>query len=173
MSVWNVLFSMSIIKKNNLSFLSERDIVSEDIIWDIDYYKHAKKVLLTNFTDYFYRKRNSSLTNIKDPGFLMRIKKLYQFEINRMDSDLNNSIKLRIKREYFINLVSCFNLAAKDKEFYEAIQKLKKLVNDPFTRKIVSEYPYKKTNLRTKLFLTLIMRKSVIILLVIFRYYYK
>ena len=172
MSVWNVLFSMSIIKENKLSFLSERDVVSEDIIWDIDYYKNAQKVLLTNFTDYFYRKRDKSLTNINDPLFLKKINKLYQLELNKMNDELNSDIKFRIKREYFVNLVSCFSQAAKNKKIISAIQNLRELVNDSFVRRIINEYPYKDTNLKARTFLTLIMRKRVFILLVLFRYHY-
>lgn len=38
MSVWHQMYSMKIIKKYKLAFCSEREFISEDIIFQIDYF---------------------------------------------------------------------------------------------------------------------------------------
>ena len=54
MSVWKNLFSVDVIKKYQIRFCSERQFISEDAIFAIDYYRFAKKVVILNECGYFY-----------------------------------------------------------------------------------------------------------------------
>ena len=54
MSVWNVLYSMKIIRENNIRFPSERMLISEDIIWDSEYYRHSEHAAIIDSTAYNY-----------------------------------------------------------------------------------------------------------------------
>lgn len=70
MSVWNVMYSMDIIRKHNIEFPSERIFISEDIIWDSEYYKYAKKANVISSTAYNYRITPGSLTQKYKPDML-------------------------------------------------------------------------------------------------------
>lgn len=63
MSVWKVLFSNEIIKEHNLKFPSEREFISEDIIFDTEYYSFSNKVYMSSDCGYFYCDNGDSLTN--------------------------------------------------------------------------------------------------------------
>ena len=52
MSIWKNLFKLELIKKNNLTFQSEREIYSEDALFMIDYISCIKKA--TGISDAFY-----------------------------------------------------------------------------------------------------------------------
>ena len=63
MSVWHALYSLEIIKKNKICFLSEREYISEDILFDILYLNNSKKISFIDDNLYFYRCNNAgSLT---------------------------------------------------------------------------------------------------------------
>lgn len=62
MSVWLGLYSNDIIKKEQIKFVSERKLISEDLVFDFSYYPYVKKVCISNTTDYFYRDNPKSLT---------------------------------------------------------------------------------------------------------------
>lgn len=62
MSVCMVLLSNDIIKQNNLRFHSEREFVSEDLVFDFDYYPLSKGVCIADNVDYFYCDNEGSLT---------------------------------------------------------------------------------------------------------------
>lgn len=62
MSVCMVLLSNNIIQKNNLRFVSERDYVSEDLVFDFDYYPLSKGVCVSDNVDYYYCDNAGSLT---------------------------------------------------------------------------------------------------------------
>lgn len=66
MSVWHSLYSNEIIQKHNIRFRSEREILSEDIIFQELYLPHAKKVVYIPESLYYYCFNNtSSLTRAK------------------------------------------------------------------------------------------------------------
>lgn len=56
------MYRMDIIKENNVRFHSERELISEDLIFNLDYLKHAQKVAFNNGEHYHYRVNPSSLT---------------------------------------------------------------------------------------------------------------
>lgn len=57
------IYRLSVLKGNNVSFHSERELISEDLIFNIDVLKHCKKALLNNTIFYHYRLNAESLTN--------------------------------------------------------------------------------------------------------------
>ena len=62
MSVWHSIYKSSVIKNNNITFHSEREILSEDIPFQIDFLKRAKKVVYLPIIGYYYCLNNTSLT---------------------------------------------------------------------------------------------------------------
>lgn len=62
MSVCMVLFSNDIIRKNNIRFVSERRMISEDLVFDFEYYSLSERVCVSDITDYFYCDNQGSLT---------------------------------------------------------------------------------------------------------------
>lgn len=57
------MYRMSIIKENDVRFHSERELISEDLIFNLDYLSYAKKVALNNGKYYHYRVNPTSLTS--------------------------------------------------------------------------------------------------------------
>ena len=62
MSVWHSIYRRSLIVENSISFLSERNILSEDIPFQIDFLKKAKRVSYIPYNGYFYCSNPKSLT---------------------------------------------------------------------------------------------------------------
>ena len=62
MSVCMVMLSNEIIKNNHLRFVSEREYISEDLVFDFSYYQLSKGVCVSELTDYYYCDNNGSLT---------------------------------------------------------------------------------------------------------------
>lgn len=99
------MYSMDIIRKHNIEFPSERIFISEDIIWDSEYYKYAKKANVISSTAYNYRITPGSLTQKYKPDMLEKICVLYSEMCNRLSND---EIKItRLQRQFFVNLRAC------------------------------------------------------------------
>lgn len=57
------MYRKDIIKNNNVRFHSERELISEDMIFNLDFLKHASKVAFNTGTHYHYRVNPTSLTS--------------------------------------------------------------------------------------------------------------
>ena len=85
MSVWHAIYSKSIIDNNNVRFVSEREIMSEDIIFHIDYLKCAKNIYFISDCLYNYRFNGDSLSRKFDPTRFERQKVLYNYINLKLD----------------------------------------------------------------------------------------
>lgn len=79
MAVWRVLFSMDIIRENQLLF-PDRIYLCEDIIFDFQYYPLAKKIAMCDDTGYCYRLNDNSLSQMYQKNKFDRI----MFQKNEM-----------------------------------------------------------------------------------------
>lgn len=57
------VYKLSIIKQYNISFHSERELISEDLIFNLDFLKHCKHIVFNESEYYHYRLNPKSLTN--------------------------------------------------------------------------------------------------------------
>lgn len=62
MSAKIALYKKSIIDNNNLRFVSERELISEDLIWNIDFLYNSKCIVTLPYTFYYYFHNTDSLS---------------------------------------------------------------------------------------------------------------
>lgn len=165
MSVWNVMYSMNIIKKYNLRFPSEREFISEDIIWDSGYYRYARCVKVIASTAYNYRITPDSLTQKYKPQMLDMICVLYKEMEKRLDGDVEKII--RLQRQFFVNLRVCIrqeNICSRCQRETTIRKRLTDIVSCSTVEKIVNTYPIEKTQFRARVFLLIIKYKLITLL---------
>lgn len=73
------MYRLEIIKKNNVRFHSERELISEDLIFNLDYLRHASNVAFNNGEFYHYRVNPISLTNTIRTDRIEKNYKLYEY----------------------------------------------------------------------------------------------
>ena len=61
-SAWGKMFSIDAIRKYSLRFPSEREIISEDAFFTLEFFSHASVVSIVNECLYYYCKRENSLS---------------------------------------------------------------------------------------------------------------
>lgn len=76
MSVWHSIYKRSIIEDNHLRFVSEREVASEDIPFQVDYLSKANTVAYIKETFYSYCLNGTSLTATLKPEKYARYKQL-------------------------------------------------------------------------------------------------
>lgn len=167
MSVWNSLYSLSIIKGNSIKFPSERKLISEDLVFDEQYYSYSKKVYLTDSTDYCYRLNESSLTQTYKKNRIDTTCALYEYMENIVaNKNVTNGI-LRLQKQFLINLRMCISQENKKISKHNfGIQKknIKHICNNKTVRYVVKEYPYEKLGFKQKIFFKLVKSKRVFLL---------
>ncbi len=171
MSVCATLYKTSIIKEKKLTFVSEREIISEDIIFNIDFCKLAKKAYLLDYVGYNYRFNPKSLTRSYKENRFERSKELY-FEIAKRLKEMGygHDVYDRLSRIFFVYLKTCLHQEKKkisNKKTKDILNTISNFTNDDLVANLVSKYPITKTGFKQKLFLTLVKNKMNVLILIL------
>lgn len=167
MSVWNVMFSMRIIRDHELKFVSERDLISEDIVWDIDYYKYSKNIIIIPSVEYGYRVTPGSLSQKYRPNILQSFTKLYNYLDSKIrEESLGEDALHRLQRQFFVNVR--YSIANEKKAgIRNLVARIDKIVRNSTVQKVVWEYPIRKIGFKQKIFLYLLRNKASLLLIVL------
>lgn len=168
MSVWNVLYSMDVIRQHNIEFPSERKLISEDIIWDAEYYKYARRVKVISSTAYNYRITPGSLTQKYRADMLEKICVLYNEMYSRISS--NKILVARFQRQFFVNLRVCIKQeqqSISNKSDMEMRAAIKEIVNYHVVQNVSKAYLKIIRQKKQKLFVWAVRYKCVMLLYLI------
>lgn len=105
MSCAKVLFNLDFLKENNLFFESERKFLSEDMIFDVDFYNVATKVAFTPTYYYYYRANPSSLSQKVSSDLFLKCKLQYYELLRRLKLQGYSEIEHRYPCHRYI--ISC------------------------------------------------------------------
>lgn len=163
MSVWNAIYSIDIIKKNNIRFPSEREFISEDIVFDINYYKFSQRVVLINSLAYNYRINSESLTLKYNKSRFEKYKYLCSELAKKLtEFGFDDEAKIRLYRMYFVNVRTCILQEINSvlhPSYKEALKNISDICSDEHLRLIMKIYPVNKLGLKQKIFLNLIEKR--------------
>lgn len=163
------MYRMNIIKDNNVSFHSERELISEDMIFNLDFLKYASCVAFNNGAHYHYRVNPTSLTSTIRTDRVEKIKILYDF--------INDNIKLwgfdyvkaaERNNKLFIggcrNAITNYLSNGKDRRRWLEVQ-----LSMPIWNEIYLEYNWRQLPLYPKLYFLLCAKKKILMLFMISR----
>lgn len=168
MSVWNVLYKLSIIKANNILFPSERELISEDIIFDFYYYQYVRKCKLLNNSNYYYRTNPESLTMSYKKDRFAKTLILYNHLVKLMEEDnYPEEAFLRFKKLMFIYIKVCIkqeNSKTSNLSFFQSISNIKRICSNHDLYQMIKSYPVNKLGLKQEIFVMCIKYKLTFIL---------
>ena len=150
------IYKLSLVRDNNIRFVSEREYISEDAIFDIEIFKHIKSAVIIDSAGYYYCYNEASLTHKYMPNRFKQIKKLCDYELSLVDNDV---LKERIIGTFLINIIATLKLEAinyKKTGNKNDKLKIKKIVNDSYVKSILKNYDYNNQPLKKRLLYTLI-----------------
>lgn len=166
MSVWHSLYSRKIIYSNHLLFKSERELLSEDLPFQLIYLRHAHNVIYIPETLYYYCLNNTnSLTHSSyDRSKLDRTLLLFNF-IKDQTSDYDRD-GLRAKRFLICYLRALLYGLAKSKMSFSKKLSLMNELNADNVWENVDGYPFGSLNMISYI-IALLQRKKMNVLALI------
>ena len=158
-SACTALYKRSIIDDNHLSFHSERELISEDMIFNLDFLSHAESAVYNQSTLYFYRVNHSSTTHTIRFDRFEKYKQFYNY-INANYGYLTPELHLRTNR-FLIGHSRCFllNILAADIQNTEKKQLFDKVSSNSVWKKIATEYPWKDLPLLYRVCFLLVLKR--------------
>lgn len=143
MCVWTNIYSTHIIKDNHIRFLSEREYLSEDICFNLEYLLHTKKVVMIPDNLYCYRFNPDSLTNRYKGDEFNKAARLYA-KVSKWAELANMSEELEYRaHRFFITKVRELlkRLCKSDLSFAEKKNELNRILQSDVLKATLAEYP--------------------------------
>lgn len=168
MCVCGVLYKVDYIKAHKLRFPSERVLISEDLVFNIDYMQYAEGACTISNVGYNYRENPGSLTRSYRADrfeaccyFLKEItRKLETLHYDEMTI-------LRLHRIFFVYMRTCINQETKEVSHLshtENLRNIRKICESETVREVIEHYPIEQLGLKQKLFLQLIRYRCAALL---------
>lgn len=163
MCVCAAMYKSELIKTNKLQFPSERQYISEDLVFNMHYMQNAKGACTIPYVGYNYRLNPASLTQRYREDRFDAFCFFYK-EMERMLTEYGYSknIMLRLQRMFFIYMRMAIAQEKKKVSGFkakESIANIKKICRNEFVQKILKEYPIKKIGFKQRIFLYLMKYK--------------
>ena len=174
MSVCMALFKREIIQKNKIKFKSERNFISEDLVFDLEYYPKCNKVCFSNDVGYCYCDNENSLTTkYREDRFE---KQVY---LSKYVEDITKKLKIYdcSKQRIFNTLISIARYSIKlevkyvnQNTFTKVINNIKKICNNDYLINAFKNYNNDYVPLKNKC-VNFLIRKKMVYLLYIVMYF--
>lgn len=162
------MYRFEIIKKNNVRFHSERELISEDLIFNLDFLKHTNKVAFNNGAHYHYRVNPTSLTSTIRTDRIEKNFILYEYINNHLHFwQLEKSKGQERNSRFFIG-----NSRSSIKHFLKSESEnkrewLKKNLSLPIWKVLYNSYKWKELPLFSKVFFYLCCKRCISLLLIL------
>jgi hypothetical protein len=138
MSVWRAIYKRSIIVDNDIRFLSEREVVSEDIPFQVDFLKYSNKIVYIPDNMYYYCNNGTSLSATYKSEKYERFKYLRNVLIDKLKFQENANVRCdRLFIGYTRYQLHHLMLSSESNK----IKQIRCIVNDPIWCEIKKKYP--------------------------------
>lgn len=137
------LYDVQIIKDHQIRFLSERYAASEDLYFNMDYFHHARSVVVTGEAGYFYFVNNQSISRKYNPEQFNRTLRFYSEMTSRIEQyRLQDQVSCRLDRSYLMRVrVLIRQIVMSDLRFREKYRDMQNVLQHSLTRSILNSYP--------------------------------
>lgn len=157
------LFSTDVIQKFNVKFESERIYMSEDLLFNIDYFSYANSVAIAPIYGYNYFMNIGTLSTRYRTGRLEKYQFLFEVQKEKLEKiNIYDEVKYRLCCQYFVRIKNSIiqeNTKISGKSYREAIANINAICEAPLYRELITMCPKEKLGFKQNVFLWLVMHK--------------
>ena len=146
------LISMEVIERASWRFVSEREIVSEDMYSIIALYAHIQKAVILPKALYYYCENQASISRTYRPDRYEKNKVFYQklLELCRRNG-YNEKVLFRCSDVFVNSVIAAMKQEVAHHERRTAVKRLKTMINDDLLQKVLWDKKKDKVNLKKRI----------------------
>lgn len=158
------LYKMDIVNKYNLSFVSEKYAVAEDLYFNIDFFMHSEKILIIDEKGYYYYENLNSISRKYDPNRFIRTINFFDLVKEKIrEYNLENKVGFRAERSFLMKIrVAVRHIVISDLPTKRKLDEIKAIVNNKTIEKVLKTYPIEKYSSAFRVFYYLVKNKNVV-----------
>lgn len=157
------IYRLDIIKNNNIQFLSERKVFSEDTLFNLDYCKYVKKVIACSRVLYHYCLHESSFTKgYQKNRFELTLYFAKVLEKYAKEFQIENEVYDRIRRNLWISLMDSIKQEVyllSQRSYREVKEKIKSICEQERVQRLLRELNVSGLGRKQVIFCECIKRK--------------
>ncbi len=170
--VWKSIYSANIINNYNIRFHSEAEMISEDIIFQLDYLTYTKKAVVLEKAYYFYCLNSGSLSTVYREDRKEKNLFLYNEQLKRLRIiGIENTCKIRADRLLIASTRMDIMSAVKFLNIFAAIKRISQYKNDEEYCKVFNTYPISQLPKKQKIFAILLKKKLPVLIFFLTKIY--
>lgn len=170
MSAWACMYSLELIRKVNWRFVSEREIISEDVYSLLHLYNYIEKVAIVSKALYNYCDNATSLTHTYRPDRYEKIKIFYdKCQETAIQLSYGKAILDRISYPYMGNVIAALKMVTKSNmNIIKQFKIVRHIIQDEHLQRALGRIDLKEEGFRRKiLFISMKRKLSVFCFLMI------
>lgn len=168
MSVWHAVYRRSIFMEYGIRFVSEREFVSEDIIFNIDFLPHVESVCYLPDCLHYYVVNSNSLSHTYDDAKYQRMVNL-SWVIKERLAKIYSEEKYRLhylRSVFFLLRNTVKRMVLVD----ETNQRIQETLNQKVYQELLSSYPYQRMDLKHGLAFFLLKYRCILLLRILLKH---
>lgn len=170
MCVCGTLFNGDIIREHHLRFPSERELLSEDLFFHIEYLQYADGACTVENTDYKYRVNATSLTKSYKADRFEKSLIFYEEVVRRLNQYGYGKDEInRAKRNFFVYVRASISqeINYEKNSMRAAVKNIKKICTNEKLQDIIKSYPVEKLGFTQRVFILCIRYRMAFLLYVL------
>lgn len=155
MSVWRAVYSREVLEAESLRFYSERQVISEDFLFNLQFLQKAEKVSYIKECLYCYCENEGSLTHRYIQNRLQKEKAMYGMVRDLLREDLSEEDCIRYHRLFLGRIRSTIGQEVyyeKSGSLGNRIGAIRKIAQDELVRLVIESYPVNKNPIKLRIF---------------------
>ena len=165
MSACMMLFSVSAIRKTQWRFVSEREIISEDIYSLLGLFKNIESVTTVPEALYYYCVNEVSLSRKYMPGRYKRIQHFYRESLALCrELDYSTEVSYRVSKQYLAFTIAAMKQEmASQRPLVDRIKSIREIIEEPVLRQVLDESITDSSNWKKKILFWTIRKKMLLL----------
>lgn len=171
MSAWCCCCCMKLINDKGFRFVSEREIISEDVYSLLKLYKHVQGVSVVDKPFYNYCLNESSLTHTYRKDRYEKIRHFYLESLKLCKKlEYNEDVIIALQGPYMSNTIAAIKMIAEcDESFAEKKNALELIVDDDVLQNLLQSDELIAENRKKKILYWILKNKNILALYVVAR----
>lgn len=164
LSAWNCMYSMSMIRKNNFKFVSEREIISEDVFSLLYLYSKMNRVVIIKEILYYHRVNSKSLTHVYRKDRIEKLNYLYYRLMELCDEcDYDNDIKRLVANPYINGMIGAMKMIVTSSDLTNKEHKeiLRNILNDKLFKSALKKVDLQNEKMTRRILIKIFKAKLV------------
>lgn len=163
-SVWGAIFKRNTLKENNIYFVSEREYISEDVVFNLELYPKTNKIVLCPEVVYYYCFNSSSLSKTYKKDRFLKDKILWKYIIDKFNS-MNICAEDRLNRFLLARARCAMSSIVASESNHKNKKACKKLLlevtDDIDVKTAVNHYPINKSSILKRIYFMALKARNI------------